>query len=101
MTDVPVACTLGPAALEARREQLLSRLTGLGTAREALDNGLRLRFARGDETLPVIARAIDTERRCCRFLHFQVTVHPDEGPIVRELTGPTGTRELLSARIAP
>ncbi len=77
-------------------------MTGLVTAREALDNGLRLRFAAsGDETLPVIARAIDAERRYCRFLHFQVTVHPDEGPIVLELTGPTGTREFLSARIAP
>jgi hypothetical protein len=53
-----------------------------------------------DNTLGLIARAIDAERQCCRFLRFRVTVEPDEGPILLELTGPEGTREFLTALMA-
>ena len=101
MTDLPVVCTLGPAALKARREGLLSSLLGRAVDHEELADGHRLRFAAADDTLALIARAIDAERQCCRFLRFRVTVEPDEGPIVLELTGPEGTRDFVSALIAP
>lgn len=100
MTDLPVACTLGPAALKARREGLLTDLWRRADRHEELADGHRLRFAAADDTLELISRAIDAERRCCRFLRFRVTVEPDEGPIVLELTGPEGTRDFLSALIA-
>ena len=45
----------------------------------------------------MIARAVDAERQGCRFLRFRITVEPDGGPIVLELTGPPGTREFISA----
>jgi hypothetical protein len=101
MTNLPVACTLGPAALKARREGLLSALLCRAVDRQELADGLRLRFAAAGDTLALIARAIDAERQCCRFLRFHVTVEPDEGPIVLELTGPEGTRDFVSALIAP
>jgi hypothetical protein len=44
-----------------------------------------------------IAHAIDAERRCCRFLRFDLTVEPDAGPVVLDLTGPPGTREFIAA----
>ena len=100
MSKLPVACSLDPAALRARREGLLADLLRRANGHEALPDGHRLRFAAGDDTLELIARAIDSERRCCRFLRFHVTVEPDEGPILLELTGPEGTRDFLAAMIA-
>ena len=97
MTDLPVACTLGPAALKARREGLLAELVKNIEQHEDLPDGYRLRFAASDDVLALIARAIGAERQCCRFLRFQVTVEPDDGPMVLDLTGPPGTREFLSA----
>jgi hypothetical protein len=99
MTDLPVACTLGPAALKARREGLLSDLLRRADHHEELTDGHRLRFAASGEILTLIVRAIDAERQCCRFLRFRVTVEPDEGPVLLELTGPEGTRDFLSALI--
>ena len=64
---------------------------------EARADGYRLRFAPSADTLALIGRAIDAERLCCRFLRFMLTVEPDEGPILLDLTGPAGTREFLSA----
>lgn len=97
MTDIPIACTLTPAAIRARREGLLSELLRRATAHQELQDGHRLQFAAEDDALFTIARAVNAERQCCRFLRFQVTVEPDGGPISLELTGPAGTREFLSA----
>jgi len=101
MSDLPVACTLGPAALAARREGLLAQLVRLADEHQSLPAGHRLRFAAEGETLAAIARTVDAERQCCRFLRFQITVEPDGGPIWLELTGPPGTREFVSALFEP
>jgi hypothetical protein len=51
------------------------------------------------ETLHLIARAVEAERHCCRFLRFGMTVEPDGGPLFLDLTGPPGTRDFISALI--
>jgi len=97
MPDLPIVCSLTPVALKARREGLLSGLLKRAQSHEELLEGHRLRFSPTGGTLAAIAETIDAERQCCRFLRFNVTVEPDDGPIVLELTGPPGTREFISA----
>jgi hypothetical protein len=64
---------------------------------EPTANGYRLRFPASGGTLQVIAAAIEAERRCCRFLHFELTVEADDGPLVLILSGPPGAREFVAA----
>ena len=97
MKDLPVACSLGPDALAARRDGLLADLVQQVRSREDLPEGVRLRFDSDAATLATIARTIEAERCCCRFLRFTVVVEPDGGPILLDLTGPPGTREFLAA----
>ena len=97
MADLPIVCTLTPDALLTRRAGLLSELLRRSEGREDLPEGLRLRFALTSETLETIARAVEAERHCCRFLRFAINVEPDGGPVFLELTGPPGTREFLGA----
>jgi len=97
MAELPVVCTLSRAALAARRQGLLADLLRRADDHQELSEGHRLRFTAHADTLASIARAIDAERQCCRFLRFQIIVEPDQGPISLELTGPPGTREFLSA----
>jgi hypothetical protein len=97
MEDLPVTCTLTPDALRVRREGLLSDLVRQAEGYEQMSEGIRFRFAPGFETLSTIARAVEAERHCCRFLRFAITVEPDGGPIVLDLTGPSGTREFVTA----
>ena len=49
-----------------------------------------------EENIEDIARTIDSERECCPFLQFTLTVEPASGPIHLDLTGPSGTREFLT-----
>ena len=94
MADLPIVCTLPPAALRTR-SGVLSDLLRHAESHEQLSEGYRLRFAPSSGTLSTIARTVDAERQCCRFLRFGITVEPDEGPIILALSGPPGTREFL------
>jgi hypothetical protein len=100
MSDPPVACSLDLAALAARRAGLVGELLRRATSRSELPDGRRFTFAASSETLDLIARAIDAERQCCRFLTFQLTVAADLGSFVLDLTGPAGTREFLDDLLA-
>lgn len=86
-----------PATLKVRRENLLNALLHRADKRLELPDGHRLRFAAQGDILSAIARTVDAERQCCRFVSFTVTVEPDDGPISLDLTGPEGTREFLAA----
>ena len=96
---IPIACTLGPAAVKARREDLLGTLVRRAAERLDIPNGYRIRFTPAEEVLPTIAKVIDIERQCCRFLTFHLTIEPDDGPIWLEFTGPAGTREFLAGML--
>ena len=95
MRDLPVACTLSADELGARRDGLLPGLIARATDRMTLDDGYRLTFAPAPGLLDSMARAIDAERQCCRFLRFQLVVEQDGAPITLEITGPVGTKEFL------
>jgi hypothetical protein len=95
-SGLPIACSLTAEAVEARRVGLLSELLDLPVDRERLSEGMRLQFPAARATLSAITRAVEAERHCCRFLRFSITVEPDNGPIVLELTGPAGTGEFLA-----
>jgi hypothetical protein len=47
--------------------------------------------------LSLVARAVEAERHCCRFLRFVITAEPDGGPIALEVSGPPGAREFVTA----
>lgn len=95
MADLPIACTLGPAALQARRDDLLGGLVRRAGERIELPNGYRVRFPSEPGLLTKIAEVIEIERQCCRFLRFDISSEPDEGAIWVEFTGPPGAREFL------
>jgi hypothetical protein len=95
--DRPLVCTLTPETVQTRRAGLLPGLLTRSDSWETLSDGYRLMFVATGDTLIAIARTIEAERQCCRFLRFTVTVSPRGGPIELDVTGPPGTREFLDA----
>jgi hypothetical protein len=94
--DLPIACTLTPEELRRGREALLPGIIARAEAHEPVAGGARFRFTSEAALIPAIAAMIDAERRCCRFLQFQLTAEPDEGPLWLEVTGPPGTGDWLA-----
>ena len=101
MRDLPIVCTLQPGELNARATQLLPGIVASAKARHLIENGFRFEFKPEGEVLTSIIRMIDTERQCCQFLRFQLTVEPDGGPVMLEVTGPPGSQEFLETMIEP
>jgi hypothetical protein len=97
--DLPIACTLTLEELRQRREGLLPGIIARAEAHEPIAGGFRFRFTSEPGLLSTVAAMMEAERRCCRFLHFQVAAEPDEGPIWLEVTGPAGTSEFLAGWI--
>ena len=93
--DLPVFCTLTPETLAIRKAALLPGLVDRALSREETANGVRLTLPA--DALQAVLDTVDAERKCCRFLRFEITVEPDGGPISLELAGPPGTREFLAA----
>jgi hypothetical protein len=96
MAGVPIACTLSPDAFKSRRDGLLADLFQRAEQHELTERGLRVRFSPASDTVATIARVVEAERQCCRFLRFVITVEPDGGPVSLELSGPAGTREFIA-----
>jgi len=96
MADVPIACTLSQDALKTRRDGLLADLFQRAEHHELTEHGLRVRFSPANDAVATIARVVDAERLCCRFLRFVITVEPDGGSVSLELSGPAGTREFIA-----
>ena len=97
MTDLPIVCTLSEEGLRARKQGLLAQVARRATCLTKVPAGYRFEFDAGSDTLSLIAIMIEAERRCCRFLQFELNVGPDLGPLTLTLTGPEGTQQFLEA----
>jgi len=95
MHDLPIVCALTPAEIEARRATLLPGLLTQAVERIPLSDGFRWRFVASGTLLAVVAETINTERQCCRFLRFVLTVEPDGGAVWLDITGAQGTVAFL------
>ncbi len=56
---------------------------------------MRLEFRWEPGIIEAIGAAVAAEHQCCRFLRFQLTVEPADGPVTLDVTGPDGTRAFL------
>ena len=101
MTDLPIVCTLSEEGLPARKQGLLAQVARRATNAAKISAGYRFEFDVGLETLSLIAIMIEAERRCCRFLQFELNVSPDLGLLTLTMTGPEGTQQFLEALLDP
>lgn len=77
MADLPIVCTLTPETIATRKAGLLSGLVHRAESKEDTADGIRLRLRR---TRCPQCYTVDAERQCCRFLRFDITVEPGDGP---------------------
>jgi hypothetical protein len=98
-TRIPIGCTLSPDELRDRRGELLPGLAERAVDRQLVDDGIRLRFAPSPDLVSAIARVVDSERQCCAFLRFDISVEPAGGPVTLTVSGPPEAQPLLAELI--
>lgn len=90
-----LSCRLTSPELRERKATVIATLKQLILERQEIHNGFRYRFHCSDEVLDQINGFIKTERLCCDFFNFNITVADQDSPVWLELSGPDGAKEFI------
>jgi MerR family transcriptional regulator, copper efflux regulator len=90
--DVPVSCTLSPAAAKDRVAEWQRLLDGSVASRSSIAGGIQLAFHATVDVVELMQLAV-AEQDCCRFFSFAITV--DHRGVGLDIVGPTETLEPL------
>jgi hypothetical protein len=96
-TELKVVCKLTTPELQKRKATVIAELKSLVLSRQELVNGYSYKFEATDKILDKLILFIKTERQCCDFFTFQLTVEEDNALFT--ITGPEGAKEFLKEEV--
>ncbi len=94
-----ITCKLTTPELRLRKATVIASLKELLLEKQELANGFRYRFDDSDQTLDLLSDFIKTERLCCDFFTFSLTVGNHASTIWLELSGPDGAKPFIENEI--
>jgi hypothetical protein len=99
MTEIPIACTLTPDRMSARRA-LIDGLAADGLlARTPTERGVRVRLRDEAEIERRTRALVAAESECCPFLDFDL--RHEGGDLVLDISGPEDARPVIDLFFAP
>ena len=93
-----VACKLTSPELQKRKAEIMQELKISVVEKKELPNGFSYKFSGTDAMIRQLTNFIVTERLCCDFFTFQLTVE-DESSAWLSLTGPEGTKDFIKTEL--
>ncbi|MCR5862578.1 MAG: hypothetical protein ACO1N9_02480 [Flavobacterium sp.] len=97
--DTQLSCKLTSPELQTRKATIIASLKSKIKERKELSNGFAYRFDGSDAVVDELADFIKTERECCGFFTFTVSVSGDKSEAWMELKGPDGAKEFIKAEL--
>lgn len=94
-----IACSLSTPEFHKRRETVVASLRQDALDVRETERGYAYKFAGGDEVLERLVEFIRTERQCCPFFTFTLTIGSQQSDTWLELSGPDGTKEFIRAEL--
>jgi hypothetical protein len=94
-----LSCKLSSKQLMKRKETVLKNLKNEILETRELSNGYSFKFAGNDKVLDQLHEFIKTERTCCDFFIFGLSISGDTSEAWLELTGPEGAKNFISEEL--
>jgi hypothetical protein len=94
-TNHTLACTLTTAEMRQRKSTVIANLQKEMIEKKELKDGYSFRFKGTDEMVDELSSFIKTERECCSFFTFTLSVAGDKSSACLELTGPKGAKDFI------
>jgi hypothetical protein len=94
-----LSCKLTTPELQQRKSTVIESLKKQVIQTKELENGFAFKFLGTDKMLDELIEFIKTERQCCDFFIFTISVKGDQGEIWLELTGADGTKEFMKGEL--
>lgn len=99
--DLPIVCTLTETELAERKKAIYDSIAADILATRSLPEGYAFEFVPNADIVVRLARLVDLEHQCCRFLSFKIAVLAGEGPVLLEVTGPPTAKALIAGFLGP
>lgn len=100
MEDKPesLSCSLTSPQLRERKQTVIASLKEKVVSRKELPNGYAYQFKGTDEVLDELLAFIKTERQCCTFFNFGLSLNK-EGLVWLEISGPDGVKVFIDTEV--
>ena len=92
-----ITCKLTAPELQTRKVTVIAQLRALVIESKELPDGYSYKFDATDQNLDSLNEFIKTERMCCDFFIFQLTIR--ENFVFLSITGPADAKAFLKEEI--
>jgi hypothetical protein len=94
-----VACKLTSPEMQKRKQEVLAVLKSKVLARQDLANGYKYKFAGSDDLLDQVITFIKSERACCDFFTFDLSVSDNQSYLWLSITGQDGAKDFIKTEM--
>ncbi len=91
-----LTCKMSTAEMHQRKITVLASLKEQMTERQELENGYAFKFPGTDKVLDELTEFIKTERECCSFFTFTLSVSGDKNEAWLTMTGVKGAKDFIT-----
>lgn len=94
-----LSCKLTTSELQKRRETVIASIKSQLVEKKELENGYAFKFPGSDKMVDELTEFIKTERECCDFFTFNLSISGDKSTAWLELTGVEGVKDFISEEL--
>lgn len=94
-----LSCKLTTQEMQKRKTTVITSLKNQVIEKKELRNGFAFKFTGTDEMLDELTEFIKTERECCSFFTFNLSISGDKREAWLELTGIDGVKEFIETEL--
>ena len=98
-TPPELSCTLTAPEMQTRKATVLESLCKQILEQKELENGYAFRFEGTDNVMDEIISFVKTERQCCGFFTFNLSIKDNKNFIWLELSGPQGAKAFITTEM--
>jgi hypothetical protein len=94
-----LTCKLTTPELRERKAIVIASLKKQMIAKKELKNGFAYKFSGSDTMVDELATFVKTERECCDFFVFNLSISGDKSEAWLEITGPKGAKDFIKTEL--
>ena len=94
-----LSCKLTSPELQQRKATVIASLKKQLLEKKELENGYIFTFNDSDSMIDELTSFIKTERQCCDFFDFGMTISAEEKKVWLAITGPKGAKEFITTEL--
>lgn len=91
-----LSCKLTTQEMQKRKETVLASLKQQVKETKELPDGYAFKFDGSDKVIDELTEFIKSERHCCDFFVFNLSIAGDKSEAWLELTGPEGAKDFVT-----